>query len=34
MNRILTYVELDGETRVVGDAYFTFRRNRLTASFS
>jgi serine/threonine-protein kinase HipA len=34
MNRILTYVEVDGQTRVVGDAYFTFRRNRLTASFS
>jgi len=34
MNRILAYVELDGETRAAGDTYFTFRRNRLTASFS
>ena len=34
MSHILTYVDLDGETRKVGDTYFTFRRNRLTASFS
>ncbi|WP_433725948.1 type II toxin-antitoxin system HipA family toxin [Actinoplanes sp. CA-051413] len=34
MSHILTYLDLDGETRKVGDAYFTFRRNRLTANFS
>jgi serine/threonine-protein kinase HipA len=34
MNRILTYLELDGHTWPVGDAYFTFRRGRLTASYS
>jgi serine/threonine-protein kinase HipA len=34
MSRVLTYLDHDGETRAVGEAYFTFRRNRLTAGFS
>ncbi|MFI5889068.1 type II toxin-antitoxin system HipA family toxin [Actinoplanes sp. NPDC051513] len=34
MSRILTYVEIDGDTRVVGDAFVNFRRGRLTATFS
>lgn len=34
MSRIRTYVELDGSTRDVGDAYFNLRRGRLTATFS
>jgi serine/threonine-protein kinase HipA len=34
MNRIRTYVELDGRAREVGDAYFNLRRGRLTATFS
>lgn len=34
MSRILTYLELDGRTQAVGDAYFNFRRGRLTATFS
>jgi serine/threonine-protein kinase HipA len=34
MSRVFTYLELDGRTRVLGDAYFNFRRGRLTATFS
>jgi serine/threonine-protein kinase HipA len=34
MSRILTYLEIEGCTRVVGEAYFNFRRGRLTATFS
>jgi serine/threonine-protein kinase HipA len=34
MSHILTYLEFDGRTRRVGDAYFNFRRGRLTATFS
>lgn len=34
MTRVLIYLELDGRTRSVGDAYFNFRRGRLTATFS
>jgi serine/threonine-protein kinase HipA len=34
MSRILTYLEIEGCTRVVGQAYFNFRRGRLTATFS
>jgi len=34
VSRVLTYLELDGHTRALGDAYFTFRRGRLTATFS
>lgn len=34
MSRILTYLELDGRTWTVGNAYFNFRRGRLTATFS
>jgi serine/threonine-protein kinase HipA len=34
VSRVFTYLELDGRTRAVGDAYFNFRRGRLTASFS
>lgn len=34
MSRILTYLEVDGSTRTVGDAYVNLRRGRLTATFS
>ena len=34
MSRIRTYVELDGRSVAIGDAHFTFRRGRLTATFS
>jgi len=34
VSRILTYLELDGRTQAVGDAYFNLRRGRLTATFS
>jgi serine/threonine-protein kinase HipA len=34
VSRVRTYVELDGRSREVGDAYFNFRRGRLTATFS
>lgn len=34
MSRIFAYVEIDGHTRAAGDAYFNFRRGRLTATFS
>jgi serine/threonine-protein kinase HipA len=34
VSRIRAYVELDGQPHEVGDAYFTFRRGRLTATFS
>jgi serine/threonine-protein kinase HipA len=34
MNRILTYLEFGGRTQAIGDAYFNFRRGRLTATFS
>lgn len=34
MSHIRTYVEVNGATEEVGDAYFTFRRGRLTATFS
>lgn len=34
MSRVHTYVEIDGRTVPAGDAYFTFRRGRLTATFS
>jgi serine/threonine-protein kinase HipA len=34
VSRILTYVEIDGQTLPAGDAYFNFRRGRLTATFS
>ena len=34
MSHVRTYVELDGRTVLAGDAYFTFRRGRLTATFS
>jgi serine/threonine-protein kinase HipA len=34
VSRVLTYVEIDGRTVPAGDAYFNFRRGRLTATFS
>lgn len=34
MSRVLTYVEIDDRTLPAGDAYFNFRRGRLTATFS
>jgi serine/threonine-protein kinase HipA len=34
VSHIRTYVELDGQSQEVGDAYFTLRRGRLTATFS
>lgn len=34
MSRIRVYVELDGQSGPVGDAYFNLRRGRLTATFS
>ncbi|GAA2909032.1 phosphatidylinositol kinase [Actinoplanes cyaneus] len=34
MSRVLTYVEIDGQTRSAGAAYFNLRRGRLTATYS
>jgi serine/threonine-protein kinase HipA len=34
VSRILTYLEIEGRTRPIGDAYFNFRRGRLTSTFS
>jgi serine/threonine-protein kinase HipA len=34
VSHVRTYVDLDGQSRQAGDAYFNFRRGRLTATFS
>jgi serine/threonine-protein kinase HipA len=34
VSRILTYLELEGRPRPIGEAYFNFRRGRLTSTFS
>jgi serine/threonine-protein kinase HipA len=34
LSRVRTYVEIAGVSREVGDAFFNFRRGRLTATFS